>query len=79
LTAALEWDGNQFVKVLPQLVNGQCGTANIVHKRGVYWRHDDNYQHDWHFIQNLISWYGLPKIVEAGGYKICHIPKRYDV
>jgi len=55
----------------------QCGTSNIIHKDlGIKW--GDTYLHDWDFIQRLRA-FKNHKILNVAGYKVMHIPKKYDI
>jgi glycosyltransferase involved in cell wall biosynthesis len=74
--------GKQFVERECRLKLGQCGTANIAHRRylDARWMTLNKYGYDdWNFIQQLIRYEG--RKIETPGYLVCHIPYKngYDV
>lgn len=58
---------------------GMCGTSNIAHRKFKIWNERDNYAHDWAAILNLRNISSKYKYIGSGGYRVCHIPGRYDV
>lgn len=59
---------------------GQCGTANIAHRRElpVRWPTAAHYsQDDWGFIRSLRTHAGA--YAGQGYYHVCHIPNKYDI
>lgn len=74
-------DLSHFKQRRTLIQSGYCGTANIVHRKDTpaRWRVLSNYAHDWHFIQELVRFEGMPKVLNESGYYVCHIPNQYDV
>ena len=62
-------------------VQGQCGTANLCHKRdiGAWWSDKVHYLHDWMFISSLKASSDNYKKLETNGYIVCHVPHLLDV
>jgi len=58
---------------------GMCGTSNLAHKKVNIWPDKGSYNHDYVAIQNLKNWSTNFKYIGGGGYRIGHIPGRYDV
>lgn len=58
---------------------GYCGTSNIAHKKIATWPVKSGYAHDWIFIKNLKNASTKYKFIGDGGYRVGHIPGRYDV
>ena len=58
---------------------GLCGTSNIAHKKTKIWPEKGTYAHDYIAIQNLKNWSGKYKYIGHGGYRVQHIPGRYDI
>jgi len=58
---------------------GMCGTSNIAHRKAEIWPDKGNYSHDWQVIQNLKNWSANFKYIGGGGYRVAHIPGRYDI
>jgi hypothetical protein len=62
------------------LTYGRIGTSNVIHRRGLAeWKEDDNYAHDWRFIENLKKASMNYGYILAGEYYVCHIPGKYDI
>jgi len=81
------WNGDAFVTRLAQPLGqktARMGTSNIVHLRGIYWPPvvyrwpAMGYDHDAVFVSNLRSM-AEGVYIPDGQYRVCHIPKRYDV
>ena len=60
-------------------VSGKCGTSNIAHRKIAMWPLDAKYAHDFVFIYNLKKASRNYKYIGCGGYRVCHIPGRYDI
>lgn len=60
----------------PNLQKGCIGTSNIIHKASVNIKWTDGYNHDWLFIQDLMT-YDYKRIGGAG-YVVCHMPNVTD-
>lgn len=58
---------------------GLCGTSNVAHRKIALWPEKASYAHDWQFILNLKDASTKFKFIGNGGYKVGHIPGRYDV
>ncbi len=58
---------------------GMCGTSNVAHKKFKIWPEKGSYAHDFVALQNLKNWSKNYKYIGHGGYKVCHVPGRYDV
>ena len=58
---------------------GFCGTSNIAHKKVEIWPVNGSYAHDWVAIQFLKKWSNKYKYTGHGGYKVMHVPGRYDM
>lgn len=58
---------------------GLCGTSNVAHRKITTWPVIGGYAHDWVFIQNLKNASKNYKYIGHGGYKVGHVPGRYDV
>ena len=80
------WDGQQWVTRAAQGMNkgSAMGTSNIVHLRGIYWPPVKyrwpamGYDHDALFVRDLKAL--APGVYLPGGqYRVCHIPRRYDL
>ena len=72
------WNGSDWEERKCNIrVKGNCGTANIVHKRSLPVKWGDGYLHDWRFIQQLHKYQG--KRIDESEYFVCHIPKKFDV
>ena len=58
----------------------RCGTSSIIHKRslGVFWARGNTYAHDWVFISRLMKFDNFAKL-NALGYKVMHVPFKYDL
>jgi glycosyltransferase involved in cell wall biosynthesis len=63
-----------------RLLSGQCGTANIAHRRDLNakWRTPVYGRDDWDFIRDLLN-ITAPKIINGGQYHVCHIPYKFDL
>ena len=81
------WNGNAFVTRLAQPLGqktARMGTSNIVHLRGIYWPPvvyrwpAMGYDHDAVFVSHLRS-VADGVYIPGGQYRVCHIPKRYDL
>lgn len=81
------WDGERFVRRAAQPLGSKTarmGTSNIVHLRGIYWPPVAyrwpamGYDHDAVFVDHLRS-LAEGVYIPGGQYRVCHIPKRYDV
>lgn len=59
---------------------GHCGTSNIMHKRSLNarWLVSD-YGEDYQFIKHLKNKSDKYTFIDVAGYKVCHIPKKYDI
>lgn len=76
------WSGNCWKERCANMVMGQCGTANIIHKASMVsrWPERTTYgRDDWQFISNLHSESKNFEHLYMAGYCVCHIPNRYDV
>lgn len=62
-------------------IKGKCGTSNIIHPASteIRWATQGQYAHDWMFIKSLKSAHGSGVLLEPIGYKVHHIPGRYDI
>lgn len=62
-------------------VHGQCGTSNIIHKTSLncYWNVNDNYSHDYRFLNILKAVSEDYQKINIAGYVVCHIPNIYDL
>jgi glycosyltransferase involved in cell wall biosynthesis len=58
---------------------GLCGTSNVAHRKIAEWPVKGSYAHDWVFINNLKAASKNFKYIGHGGYKVSHIPGRYDI
>lgn len=59
---------------------GLCGTSNIAHKRDlVRWPVNGSYAHDWVLIRALKKASRNYKYIGDGGYRVCHVPGKFDV
>jgi len=63
---------------------GCAGTSNLAHRTGIFWPvieyrwPEMGYDHDRQFIRHLKA-HGTPSYLGAGGYKVMHIPRKYDL
>ena len=75
------WNGEDFRRRKCNIARaGQCGTSNILHKRGLArWNNKDNYAHDWRFIGNLKRASKEYEYINAGEYLVCHVPGKFDI
>jgi glycosyltransferase involved in cell wall biosynthesis len=58
---------------------GFCGTSSIAHKKVKIWPDKGNYAHDFVALQNLKKWSSNYKYIGHGGYRVAHVPGRYDI
>lgn len=66
---------------------GGAGTSNLVHAgaQTVYWPTityrwpEMGYDHDWQFVNHLRASFGLGVDLGLGGYRVCHVPRKYDI
>jgi len=58
---------------------GMCGTSNVAHKKIALWLNKDTYAHDWNFILKLKRASRKYQYIGHGGYRVGHIPGRYDI
>lgn len=58
---------------------GFCGTSNIAHRKIATWPVRGTYAHDWVFVKNLKNASAKYKFIGDGGYRVGHIPGRYDI
>lgn len=73
------WKKREWVEREASLTKFHCGTSNLVHKRDLYWPEDANdYEHDWMFVRSLML-FGAPEKLPTPDYRVCHLPRRYDV
>ena len=69
---------SKFIERACNLQRHKCGTSNIAHKRTLaQWAPDDTYDHDWHFIQQLMKRGRYVRI--TGQYLVCHVPNKWDL
>jgi len=79
------WDGSRWVTRLPARdKRSPLGTSNLVHLRDIYWPPAEyrwpamGYDHDAVFAKHLRT-FGAGVYLPGGQYRVCHIPKRYDL
>lgn len=66
---------------------GGAGTSNLVHAgaQTVYWPTityrwpEMGYDHDWQFVNHLRANFGPGVDLGLGGYRVCHVPRKYDI
>lgn len=58
---------------------GFCGTSNIAHKKHKIWPEKGGYAHDWNAIMELKRLSKNYKYIGHGGYRVCHVPGRWDI
>ena len=74
------WHRKQWVeREVDHTKKFRCGTSNLVHKSGTFWpEHASDYEHDLTFIKSL-RLLGEPQKLPTPDYRVCHLPRRYDV
>lgn len=78
----LIYDKIQWKQRCCNLIMGQCGTSNIIHKSSMLsrWANISSYgRDDWRFINNLKLESKKFRQLNIAGYCVARIPNRYDV